>query len=437
MNSENGIDEKLLPSLTDDQVRLLALLNVVSGCLSIFGSLIIVHKVVRSRELSKSYDRIMLGLSSSNIVASIGYICRPFLLPEDTSTRVTAIGNDVSCAVLGWMTQFGFTSVVYNAVLSLYMLAVVRFSIKPADFAARFEPYLHALTIFYFLATATMAVPFGIYGEMKLGLGCWVREVPECSETGRHCFIDVIGWLFAGIPLFITFVILVVNNIVIVFHVRSKLRIEGQGRTRTQQIQIRRVATQGFLYVGAFFATYFAAVVVRFAASRGGARLSDEADMYNTLILQSALVPLQGFFNMLIYVRPTYMQLRHAGTSRWMAIRGAFLVSDLPKFLSEGAPSSPAPSQTQSSRVQSNESVDENPKDDPSNHTDDNQGETDEDGGSGDDFVDEDFLMVEDFVESERFATTTLPDSSSQPAKPILKSKTSTRINMDGSLTTS
>lgn len=237
--------------------------------------------------------------------------------------------------------------------------------------------------------------------------------------------------------MFITFVILVVNNIVIVFHVRSKLRIEGQGRTRTQQIQIRRVATQGFLYVGAFFATYFAAVAVRLAASRGGARLSDEADMYNTLILESALVPLQGFFNMLIYVRPTYMQLRHAGTSRWMAIRGAFLVSDLPKFLSEGASSSPAPSQTQSSRVQSNESVDENPKDDPSNHTDDNQGETDEDGGSGDDFVDEDFLMVEDFVESERFATTTLPDSSSQPAKPILKSKTSTRINMDGSLTTS
>ena len=39
---------------------------------------------------------------------------------------------------------------------------------KPTDFAARYEAYLHALTLFYFLATATMAVPFGIYGELAL-----------------------------------------------------------------------------------------------------------------------------------------------------------------------------------------------------------------------------------------------------------------------------
>ena len=64
--------------------------------------------------------------------------------------------------------EVGFSAIVYNAILSFYMLAVVRFSVKPTDFAARFEPYMHALTIFYFLATATIAVPFGVFSELDL-----------------------------------------------------------------------------------------------------------------------------------------------------------------------------------------------------------------------------------------------------------------------------
>ena len=104
-HSDEDIDSELTVSLTDDQVKLLALLYIISGTLSVFGSFIIVHRVVRNRELSKSYDRIMFGLSSCDIIASLGYISRPFLLPKETSIRITAIGNDVTCNLLGWMTQ--------------------------------------------------------------------------------------------------------------------------------------------------------------------------------------------------------------------------------------------------------------------------------------------------------------------------------------------
>lgn len=168
MDLDDEIDPRLIPSLTDKQVRLLAFLFVVSGTLSMFGSFIIVHRVLRNREQSKSYDRIMLGLSCSDIVSSLSYVLTPFLVPRETSTRVTAMGNDVSCSVLGWLTQVGYAAIMYNAILSFYMLAVVKFSVTPEDFAARFEPYLHALTIFYFLATATIGMPFQLFTEMRL-----------------------------------------------------------------------------------------------------------------------------------------------------------------------------------------------------------------------------------------------------------------------------
>ena len=78
------------------------------------------------------------------------------------------MGNDVSCSMLGWLTQVGYAAIMYNAVLSFYMLAVVRFSVTPGDFAARFESYLHALTVFYFLATATIGMPFHVFSELRL-----------------------------------------------------------------------------------------------------------------------------------------------------------------------------------------------------------------------------------------------------------------------------
>ena len=173
------IDQRLIPSLSDEQVRLLAYLYVVAGMLSIFGSFVIVHRVLRNREHANSYDRIMLGLSCSDIIASLSYIFTPFLVPRDTSTRVTAMGNDVSCSVLGWLTQVGFAAIMYNAILSFYMLAIVRFSVTPGDFAARFEPYLHALTVFYFLATATIGVPFNLFTEMRFSMGCWLAAYPK------------------------------------------------------------------------------------------------------------------------------------------------------------------------------------------------------------------------------------------------------------------
>ena len=66
------------------------------------------------------YDRIMVGLSSTDIIASLSYALGPFLVPQSTSQRVWAIGNVASCTTLGFLTQLSFWSVWYNCMLSFY-----------------------------------------------------------------------------------------------------------------------------------------------------------------------------------------------------------------------------------------------------------------------------------------------------------------------------
>ncbi|CAJ1937822.1 unnamed protein product [Cylindrotheca closterium] len=147
-----------------------------------------------------------------------------------------------------------------------------------------------------------------------------------------------------------------------------------------------------------------------------GHRLSTEADVYEILVLQSSLLPLQGFLNMLIYIRPMYLRLRQAGASRSMAIRGACLEPDIPKFISEVVPSlAPVP------EVSKDES---SPDDDDTGSPARSASGTD-DGSSEADGVD-------GAVEETEIPTTSIH---LQPTKSILK-KSSMRVDMDGSFST-
>jgi hypothetical protein len=320
-------------SLSDGQEIILSVLMICSGVLSILGSSTIVYRVAENKTRTKPYDRIMLGLSVCDIVASFSYIVTPFLLPKETSQRVWASGSDGSCSILGWLTQLSFAAVVYNSLLSYYYLLTLKYSISHDDFESRFEPYWHSLTIFFFIFTATAGVPFQIFSEVELGQGCWVGEFPEGCEAKGECIDNSIGWVYGRIPILFTFVSLPVNNLLIYCHMKSMLKI-GQEHTPAQELHTRRVATQSFLYAVTFFICYTPALVVRILESIGF-DASQEADIYVLLILNSLLYPLQGFFNVFVYTRPNFLRLKRAGTSNLVALRGALFETDIPLFITQ------------------------------------------------------------------------------------------------------
>ena len=192
-----------------------------------------------------------------------------------------------------------------------------------------------------------------------------------CNET-EDCLSPTIAWIYGGIPVIFTIFSLIINNIVIYFHVRSTLRKnqktfkktkigssrnlladgttkkngsnrslggssagvitsgndEGNANekpssnssltamTRLEQkrmiryeAHIQQVMTQGLLYVVSFFLSYTPAAIIR-AIEASVYEDPNEQALYPILVLYSLLLPLQGFFNMFVYNRPTYLKLR-------------------------------------------------------------------------------------------------------------------------------
>lgn len=161
-----------LSTLTIPQEKILSLLGVIPGFLSILGSSTIIYKNIRNYGEAGPYDRLLLALSVCDIVATISFVLAPFLIPAgdfSKSARVYAIGTPGTCSALGWMTQFGFSAIVYNGALSFYYLATVRFKVSRQRFAERYEKWIHCSILLFFFGTATMGAFIGLFNELDLG----------------------------------------------------------------------------------------------------------------------------------------------------------------------------------------------------------------------------------------------------------------------------
>lgn len=161
-----------LSTLTIRQEKFLSLVGVVPGFLSIFGSSTIIYKNIRSFRLAGPYDRLLLALSVCDIVATLSFVLAPFLIPAgeySKSSRIYAIGTPGTCSALGWLTQFGFSAIVYNGALSFYYLLTVRFKVSREQFARRIEIWIHAGILVFFFGTATMGAFIGLFNELDLG----------------------------------------------------------------------------------------------------------------------------------------------------------------------------------------------------------------------------------------------------------------------------
>jgi len=71
------------------------------------------------------------------------------------------------------------------------------------------------------------------------------------------------------------------------------------------------VATQASLYVAGFLICYVPSLTLRIMEGSTYYDAEDEHTIFPLLVLQALLLPLQGLFNCLIYVRPSYTRSRH------------------------------------------------------------------------------------------------------------------------------
>jgi len=191
------------------------------------------------------------------------------------------------------------------------------------------EPVMHLVAIGWPLSTAIAGAVMGVYDELDLDTVCWIDNYPKgCSADctlGQNepegcyddCTSDMIAWVAFGMWMLFVLISVIVNNLIIyVYVLRTTRRVTTRrrgsflGNANAQLEKIQMVRTQALLYVGSFFMCYTWSLILHVLEQTGYSRTQSGNSLYVLLLLQAFFRPMAGVFNMLVYLRPRYMQCR-------------------------------------------------------------------------------------------------------------------------------
>ncbi|CAJ1962356.1 unnamed protein product [Cylindrotheca closterium] len=351
MAEEYGFEYVYIPTLT--QQKVISVIGIPTAILSVAGSSLIIHHVLQNSKKTP-YRRILLALSCCDIIATFGYIMQPFFVPTGYfNSYVWAFGNKTTCSVLGALTQFAFASHFYGAFLSFYFVSTIRYGMREDAFSKKYERWLHLFIVIWSVGTSVAGLVMDIFRANVLGPGCWVNTFPDECIPEEGCNVELIGWVFGGLPSLFCFIAIIVNNLILYCFVRQTVK-EGEKkalqnesrlamynstrsgmdasveevslagastrsvgtrsvlRSSEKQLQrVRDVGKQSFLYVSAFFLCYIWSLVKHGLDGQNFDEIEGSGAYFlPLLILQAIFLPAQGFFNAIVYFRPKYMQAK-------------------------------------------------------------------------------------------------------------------------------
>jgi len=294
----------------------LAIAPHISGFLSVLGSLWITLDILRDRKKwhDSVYHRLMLGLSITDIFGSFAKGLGTWPIPAGTPDVVGAVGNTATCTAQGAIQQIIVGSHVYNGCLAVYYLLVVKFGIRGRRLKIA-ETCMHVLCLSLSIITPIVGLVLDLFHNAVLW--CWISPSPDPDAPDNHyMFYRMAFWyVWVWAANFAS----MVSMFVIYCHVRktakktyrsssfhgssdfmknAKKSAAKRRRSTVATRNAQKVATQGLLYVCAFWLTLLPASVARWMQMAG-------ANPPIQLFFVAALVvPLQGFWNCFIYMRP-------------------------------------------------------------------------------------------------------------------------------------
>mmetsp|Transcript_35754 Transcript_35754/g.77638 ORF Transcript_35754/g.77638 Transcript_35754/m.77638 type:complete len:425 (-) Transcript_35754:194-1468(-) len=318
-----------MAALSTRQEAVLAFLPIFPGVLSIISSSLLIRLCVKSCSSnghgcchehccnslpSSPFRRILLVMSGFDFLHTIHVCLTPFIMPSESSDNFWVVGNDATCTLNAVIEQWTYPSVFYYIALSFYYLLRIRYSMKDSFFGKRIEPWIHAFMILYPLMATIVGLSLGVFGYQPAINICWMVPNDRCDERCIH----IIMWLF-GIFFVSSFFIVILNNLLIYCYVRTarnKSQRLSTLSTNENASRINVVAVQAFLYVLVFLLTYTWSLILRFMVV-----VRSTANPYPVQILRALFLPLMGAGNLLVYVRPRYLQVRtiEPGRSRLSA----------------------------------------------------------------------------------------------------------------------
>jgi hypothetical protein len=341
------------------QSKVLAIAPKFTALLSFCGSFGIILKVLsNARSRKKTMHRILMGMSICDLLVSIWYFAGTWVIPagtlsefgdtEEAETIFWATGDDLSCSFAGFFNQFAVASPLYNLALGVFYLLVVNYDWKD-NRIAKIEWIFHAIPVGYALFTSTFAAAANLYGQVEWT--CWINPNPQ--STPIQSLFKLTQWIFLFGPVWISFFSLmlifgilyrkmrilekklsrytmftVLPNAQSSTQYRSSINFvnnsngngndngngsgnnDDRARAETKKLsKSQKIAKQGLWFGAAFYVTWTFPTVTRFMGFVGKQRFPIQF-LFAIQFLDTFLLPLQGFLNFVVYIRPQFLIYR-------------------------------------------------------------------------------------------------------------------------------
>ncbi|KAL9188595.1 hypothetical protein ACHAXT_006973 [Thalassiosira profunda] len=319
-------------AIRDGHSKSTTIIRSSMAIVSIISSSLVVWMITRRTKsrLSSIYHRLLLGMSIADILFSLGLATFNAVIPSDEEYVIwNAKGNVHSCNFDGFIIYLGACGgLIYSCSLNVYYLLVVKHRKTDEQIKRKYEPYLHGVPIVYAVVCAsTLLAKRNINSDGKGMCFVPVYDPLHCIgyEDGeiRDGFEIPCGRgrdgavLFSYIGFFATLLTVpIIISILLGMIYRSvrqqEKRMEryemsaataSEGRSSTS-LKSRAVLHRAVAYSVAYFLTW-APAVIRVALLIAGVEWTT-ALWY----LTSFLSPLQGFYNLLIFMQPKVLRAR-------------------------------------------------------------------------------------------------------------------------------
>lgn len=248
-------------------------------------------------------------MSTIDILSSLNAVVGFSMLPRGYFWG--AAGNTLTCNISGFLFELGTAVGMYNLGLSSYYYLSLRAKKKQRFISMYVEPFIHVICLVVPLAFAVWAWVAEALNPLRgVGGWCYIYKFPprcdefenlECTRGSAWFLIGSISMLGKGVPVWLG---IIITMTLLWYYVKAQEVAIERYRFRSEANRTRQAFQQAMLYIFAYFFTYIFSLINLF--------LPSDAVQLNFCIavLVKLTLPLQGFFNFLIYIRPRLLTMR-------------------------------------------------------------------------------------------------------------------------------
>ncbi|CAJ1929971.1 unnamed protein product [Cylindrotheca closterium] len=190
--------------------EILEIIPKFTGGLSFIFSLSTATYIIFFSEDAKRgfYNRLVVGMCFADMLSSLAFFFSTWPMPTD-SDAIFAAGNEATCRIQGFFTQYSIASQLYVASIGAFYILAIKYGWKERHFA-KWGPLFHFVPVGFGLGSSITVTALDIIGPANLW--CWIAPQADRPELDvnpyRMALFYAPLWaamVFVGVNLFFVF----------------------------------------------------------------------------------------------------------------------------------------------------------------------------------------------------------------------------------------